>query len=80
MSASPQLKTPVIVTPSGEYIEITPEVVEAVKDFRQNKHTGSVQIQFRDGGIAGVEASYKKSFSKKQEKCLDRTLNSGQHL
>lgn len=66
-AALPKLSAPVVITPSGGYTEVTEDVYAAIVDFKNNKHTGSVQIHFRDGGIAGVEANYKKSYNRKNQ-------------
>ncbi len=51
-------------SPDGMQIEIPKELYGALCDFLQgnNKPTGSVVIQFRNGGIAGLEALVKKIY------------------
>ena len=52
-----------VVAPDGNNIEIPKELFGVLWDFLQgNKSTGSVVIQFRNGGIAGLEALVKKTY------------------
>jgi len=52
-----------VVSPEGIQIEIPQELFGALCDFLQgNRPTGSVVIQFRNGGIAGLEAQVKKIY------------------
>lgn len=52
-----------VVAPDGNQIEIPRELFDALSDFLQgNKPTGSVVIQFRNGGVAGLEAVVKKIY------------------
>jgi len=49
-----------VVSPEGAQIEIPKELFGALCDFvHDNKSTGSVVIQFRNGGVAGLEAQVK---------------------
>jgi hypothetical protein len=58
---SPQQYT--VVAPDGNRIEIPKELFGLLLDFLQgSKQTGSVVIQFRNGGIAGLEAVIKKTY------------------
>ena len=59
-----KLKVPVVLAPSGKFVSIPYDLFNAIVDFCESKHTGSVQIQFRDGGIAGVEAMYKRTYAR----------------
>jgi len=52
-----------VVSPEGVQIEIPQELFGALCDFLQgSKPTGSVVIQFRNGGIAGLEAQVRKIY------------------
>jgi len=52
-----------VVAPDGNHIEIPKELFGLLWDFTEgNKPTGSVIIQFRNGGIAGLEALIKKIY------------------
>ena len=52
-----------VVAPDGNNIEIPKELFGVLWDFLEgNKATGSVVIQFRNGGIAGLEALVKKTY------------------
>ena len=52
-----------VVAPDGNQIEIPKELFGLLWDFSAgNKPTGSVIIQFRNGGIAGLEAIIKKTY------------------
>jgi hypothetical protein len=52
-----------VVAPDGSRIEIPKELFGLLLDFLQgSKQTGSVVIQFRNGGIAGLEAVIKKTY------------------
>jgi len=53
----------VVISPEGNQIEIPKELFGALWDFLQgNKPSGSVTIQFRNGGVAGLEALIKKTY------------------
>jgi hypothetical protein len=52
-----------VIAPDGNQIEIPKELFGLLWDFTAgNKPTGSVVIQFRNGGIAGLEAVIKKTY------------------
>ena len=52
-----------LVSPEGEEIEIPRELYGALQDFLQkNRQTGSILIQFRNGGVAGLEAVVKRTY------------------
>ncbi len=52
-----------VVAPDGNRVEISGELFIALWDFLEgNKPTGSVVIHFRNGGIAGLEATIKKIY------------------
>ncbi|MGZ4853719.1 MAG: hypothetical protein ACXVKH_00750 [Candidatus Angelobacter sp.] len=52
-----------VVAPDGNQIEIPKELFGLLWDFIQgSKPTGSVIMQFRNGGIAGLEAVTKKTY------------------
>ena len=55
-----------MLDPRGGCIEITDDVFDAVQDFVANKRTGSVQLHFKSGGFASVDALYKKTFDKRK--------------
>lgn len=59
-----QVEQYLVISPEGMKIEIPKELYGALWDFLQgnNKPTGSVVIQFRNGGIAGLEALVKKIY------------------
>lgn len=53
----------VIVSPDGVEIEIPKELFGALWDFLNGSYqTGSMVIQFRNGGIAGIEAFIKRTY------------------
>jgi hypothetical protein len=52
-----------VVSPEGNHIQIPKELFGALADFvHSSKPTGSVVIQFRNGGIAGLESVIKKIY------------------
>lgn len=52
-----------VKSPEGMQIEIPKELYEALREFvQETKAMGSVVIQFRNGGIAGLEALVKKTY------------------
>jgi hypothetical protein len=52
-----------VIAPDGNRIEIPKELFGLLLDFLQgSKQTGSVVIQFRNGGVAGLEALIKKTY------------------
>ena len=52
-----------VVSPHGDHIEIPRELFGALSDFLEgNKPAGSVTIQFRNGGVAGLEGLVKKTY------------------
>jgi hypothetical protein len=52
-----------VVAPDGNHVEIPRELFGLLHDFlRGTKQTGSVVIQFRNGGIAGLESVIKKTY------------------
>jgi hypothetical protein len=52
-----------VVAPDGNQIEIPKELFGLLWDFSEgNKQTGSVIMQFRNGGVAGLEAVIKKTY------------------
>ena len=52
-----------IVSPEGNQIQIPKELFGALLDFvHGSKPNGSVVIQFRNGGIAGLEGIIKKIY------------------
>ena len=53
----------VVVAPDGDRIQIPQELFAALSDFLQERGpSGSIVIQFRNGGIAGLEALVKKTY------------------
>lgn len=62
LSYQPQ-KQCVVSSPEGTEIEIPQELFGVLWDFScGNRQTGSVVIQFRNGGMAGLEALIKKVY------------------
>jgi len=58
--SSPQY---MVMSPDGNHIVIPKELFRALWDFlHENKPAGSVVIQFRNGGVAGLEAFIKKTY------------------
>lgn len=52
-----------VVSPDGNRIEIPKELFGALWDFIEgNKPSGTVTIQFRNGGVAGLEALIKRTY------------------
>jgi hypothetical protein len=52
-----------VVAPDGNKVEIPKELFGLLWDFfHGSKSAGSVVIQFRNGGIAGLEAITKKTY------------------
>ena len=52
-----------VTSPDGVRVRIPSELFGALWDFLQgNKETGSVVIQFRNGGVAGIEALIKRTY------------------
>ena len=52
-----------VKSPEGAHIEIPKELYDALREFvLETKAMGSVVIQFRNGGIAGLEALVKKTY------------------
>jgi hypothetical protein len=52
-----------VVSPEGGQIEVPKELYVALRDFIEgSKCNGSIVIQFRNGGIAGLEALVKKTY------------------
>jgi len=52
-----------VVSPDGSQISIPREMFEALADFLQgSKPTGALVIQFRNGGVAGLEALIKRIY------------------
>ena len=52
-----------VVAPDGNQVEIPKELFGVLWDFLEgDKHSGSVMIQFRNGGIAGLEALVKRIY------------------
>lgn len=52
-----------VVSPDGSQVPIPRELFAALADFLQgSKPTGSLVIQFRNGGVAGLEAMIKKTY------------------
>lgn len=52
-----------VISPEGNQVEIPRELYMALWDFLQgSKCSGSIIIQFRNGGVAGLEASVKRTY------------------
>jgi hypothetical protein len=58
-----QARPYLVKSPEGMQIEIPKELYDALREFvHETKAMGSVVIQFRNGGIAGLEALVKKTY------------------
>ncbi|HWZ45470.1 MAG TPA: hypothetical protein VNW97_18490 [Candidatus Saccharimonadales bacterium] len=63
VSFQPSAPQHLVVSPDGSGISIPKELFGALADFLQgSKPTGALIIQFRNGGIAGMEALIKKTY------------------
>ncbi|MBZ5524680.1 MAG: hypothetical protein LAP21_20775 [Acidobacteriia bacterium] len=63
VSFQPNAPQHLVVSPDGSQICIPKELFGALADFLQgSKPTGALVIQFRNGGIAGLEALIKKTY------------------
>ncbi len=63
VSFQPSAHQFMVVAPDGEQIEIPKELFGLMWDFLEgSRAAGSVIIQFRNGGIAGLEAIIKKTY------------------
>lgn len=51
------LGTVAIINRDGEMVPVPIEVARALKLFLENKQSGSVVVQFKSGGVAGVETN-----------------------
>ena len=52
-----------VVSPDGSRIEIPKELFAVLWDFiKGNKSSGTVTIRFRNGGVAGLEALFKRTY------------------
>jgi len=52
-----------VVSPDGRQIAIPSELFGLLWDFLEgNKQTGSIIVQFRNGGVAGLESFVKKTY------------------
>lgn len=53
----------VVVAPDGNRLVIPKELFDALWELlRRDKSTGSLAVHFRNGGVAGLEASIKKVY------------------
>ncbi len=63
VSFQPSAPQHVVVSPDGSQISIPRELFDALADFLQgSKPTGALVIQFRNGGVAGLEALIKRIY------------------
>ena len=63
VSFQPGTQQYLVVSPDGNKIEIPKELFVLLWDFSEgNKQTGSVIMQFRNGGVAGLEAVIKRTY------------------
>jgi hypothetical protein len=63
VSFQPNHQQYLVVSPDGSQIEIPKELFVLLWDFSEGtKQTGSVIMQFRNGGVAGLEAVIKKTY------------------
>ncbi len=52
-----------VISPDGTQVEIPKELYMVLWDFLQgSRSSGSIIVQFRNGGIAGLEAVVKKTY------------------
>lgn len=52
-----------VVAPDGTQVEIPKELYMVLWDFLQgSRNSGSITIQFRNGGVAGLEAVVKRTY------------------
>jgi hypothetical protein len=52
-----------VIAPDGNQVEIPKELFGVLWDFLQGaKSSGSVIIQFRNGGVAGLESLVKRTY------------------
>jgi hypothetical protein len=63
VSFQQQAQQYLVKSPEGTQIEIPKELYDALREFvQETKAMASVVIQFRNGGIAGLEALVKKTY------------------
>ncbi len=63
MSTSPKGPSEyVLVSPEGRIIKVPAHVFNAFCDFIDKKHTGVIQINFLDGGMANTKCTWEKTF------------------
>lgn len=62
LAPTPAVPGYVLVGPTGVRVPIPKEVFDAIDKFRREKSTGSIQLHFKSGGVAGVEAVQKHTF------------------
>lgn len=51
------LGTVAIINRDGEMLPIPVEISRALRFFMENNQSGSVVVQFKSGGVAGVETN-----------------------
>jgi hypothetical protein len=51
-----------IISPNGESVVVTRELFVAMKDFRDRKEFGSITIEYRSGGIAGIKSLTERKY------------------
>ena len=47
-----------MMAPNGESLTVPMSVFRALKDFSEGHKTGSVTVEMRDGGVAGVKVMF----------------------
>jgi hypothetical protein len=57
LDRSPLVSDYLLLAPDGRRVCVPRQLFDAVVKFRDGKSNGSVQISFKCGGIAGVEAT-----------------------
>jgi hypothetical protein len=64
MSSVVPIETPQyrLVSPEGRQIALTKEIFDSIEEMQRRRCTGSVIIDFKGGGIAGVESQTKKVY------------------
>jgi hypothetical protein len=63
VSFQPNPQQYLVISPDGSQVEIPKELFVLLWDFSEGtKQTGSVIMQFRNGGVAGLEAVIKKTY------------------
>jgi len=59
---TPMLREHVLLSPEGRVVRIAEFIFKALMEFVDNKHTGSVEVHFKDGGFSAAECCYRRSY------------------